>query len=318
VDVPLNSSAAQSFSFNVSGTFLAQFGMDQLHSEEALLVQGRKIPLVALLNPSADVEQTVSNLYLIEKVTVPAFSETKFVVRASAVESGKMSSGNGIATGSVHFSDRHDLHPFLNIVTKCDKNRRVRVGVMNTTMEAIVIPVGTKYGSFSRIVDVAHHSKHPFRVAVVNGADGLHPLGQEEIGEPEKKKKTTAKKKTAQETASELAPWLVGPNTATNTAARIANLISVFKLEDSPLLQTDTKLMQAAYMLLKRWACFSFDGNYGRTTLLKHSIVTETDQCPINQCFRPVNPHLEVDLKKQIDRWLKHGVIEKSCSPWNF
>jgi hypothetical protein len=92
----------------------------------------------------------------------------------------------------------------------------------------------------------------------------------------------------------------------------------VFKLRDSPLLDTDAKLAQAAYMLLKRWACFSFDGNYGQTTLLKHSIVTEPDQRPINQCFRPVSPHLEVDLKKQIDKWLKHGVIEKSCSPWRF
>jgi hypothetical protein len=92
----------------------------------------------------------------------------------------------------------------------------------------------------------------------------------------------------------------------------------VFKLSDSPLLDTDAKLAHAAYMLLKRWACFSFDGSYGRTTLLKHSIVTEPDQRPINQRFRPVNPHLEVDLKKQIDKWLKHGVIEKSCSPWNF
>jgi hypothetical protein len=76
--------------------------------------------------------------------------------------------------------------------------------------------------------------------------------------------------------------------------------------------------MQSAYMLLKRWACFSFDGNYGRTTLLKHSIVTEPNQRPINQRFQPVNPHLKVDLKKQINKWLKHGVIEKSCSPWNF
>jgi hypothetical protein len=171
-----------------------------------------------------------------------------------------VSSGDGIASGSVQFSDRHDLHPFLNVVTKCNKNARVRVGVMKTTMEAIVIPVGTKYGSFSRIVDVAHHSEHPFRVAVINCANGLHPLGQEEIGKPEKKKKTTAKKMTAQETLSadqtgpELAPWLVGPTTATNTAARIPHLISVFKLEDSPLLQTDTKLMQAAYMLLKGWS----------------------------------------------------------------
>jgi hypothetical protein len=97
---------------------LAQFGINQLHSEGALLVQGKKIPLFALFNPSADVEQTVSNLYLIEKVTVPAFSETKFVVRASAVKGGRMSPGNRIATGSVHFSDCHDLHPFLNVVTK--------------------------------------------------------------------------------------------------------------------------------------------------------------------------------------------------------
>jgi hypothetical protein len=181
--------------FNVSGLFLAQFGIDQLHLEGALLVQGRKIPLVASLNSSFDVEQTVSNLYLIEKVTVPSFSETKFVVCASAVESGKMSSGNGNATGSVHFSDRHDLHPFFNVVTKCDKNARVTVGVMNTITEAIVILVRTKYGSFSRIVDVAHHSEHPFRVAVINGANGLHHLDQEELGKQEKKK-------TAQETAS--------------------------------------------------------------------------------------------------------------------
>jgi hypothetical protein len=67
----------------------------------------------------------------------------------------------------------------------------------------------------------------------------------------------------------------------------MAHLISEFKLEDSPLLQTETKLMQAAYMLLKRTACFSFDGNYGQTTLLKHSIVTDPDQRPINQRFRP-------------------------------
>jgi hypothetical protein len=63
--------------FNLSGPFLAQFGIDQLHSEGALLVQGKKIPMVAWLKPSADVEQTVSNLYVMEKVTVLAFSKTK-------------------------------------------------------------------------------------------------------------------------------------------------------------------------------------------------------------------------------------------------
>jgi hypothetical protein len=215
-----------SMPFNLSGPFLAQFGIDQLHSKGAILVPGKKIPMVASLNPSADVEQTVSNLYVMEKVTAPAFSETKFAVRASAVEGGTMSPSNGIATGSVHFSDRHDLHPFLNVVTKCDKDGRVRVGVMNTTMEAIVILVGTKYGSFSRIVDASNHSEHPFRIAVINSVDD----------ETDERKKITAKKKTAQETKSadqtepELATWLVGPTTAANREARVAHLISVFKL----------------------------------------------------------------------------------------
>jgi hypothetical protein len=258
-----------SMPFNLSGPFLAQFAINQLHSEGALLVQGKKIPLVASLNPSANVEQTVSNLCVMEKVTVPAFSETKFVVHALAVEGGTMSPGDGIATGSVHFSNGLDLHPFLNVVTKCDKDGQVRVGVMNTTMEAIFIPVRTKYDSFSRIVNVAQHSEHPFRIVVINSADRLRPFGQEAVGEPDRRKKTTAKKKTAQETESadltrpELAPWLVGPTLTANSSSRIAHLISVFKLRDSPLLDTDAKLAQAAYMLLKRWACFSFDGNYG-------------------------------------------------------
>jgi hypothetical protein len=61
---------------------------------------------------------------------------------------------------------------------------------MNTTMDSIVIPVGTKYGSFCRTTDVSNHSKHPFRIAFINNLTG-------EVGE---QKKTTAKKKTAQET----------------------------------------------------------------------------------------------------------------------
>jgi hypothetical protein len=190
--------------------------------------------MVASLNPLADVEQTVSNLYVIEKVTVPAFSETKFTVRASAVKGGTISPGDGIVTGSIHFSDRHDLHPFLNVVTKCDKDGQVRVGVMNTTMDHIIIPVGTKYGSFSRTIDASNHSEHPFRIALINNL----------AGDTAERKKTTAKKKTAQETESaepaepELAPWLVGPTTAANREARVAHLISVFKLRDSPLLDT--------------------------------------------------------------------------------
>jgi hypothetical protein len=74
-----------SMPFNVSGPFLAQFGIDKLHSEGALLVQGKKILLVTSINPTVDVEQNVTNLYLVEKVTVPAFSETKFAATTAVL-----------------------------------------------------------------------------------------------------------------------------------------------------------------------------------------------------------------------------------------
>jgi hypothetical protein len=110
-------------------------------------------------------------------------------------------------------------------------------------MEAIVIPVGTKYGSFSRIVDTSNHAEHPFRIAVINSVDD----------KTYERKKITAKKKTApaDQTDPERAPWLVGPTTAANRESRVAHLISVFKLRDSPLLDTADKVAQAGCMLLK-------------------------------------------------------------------
>jgi hypothetical protein len=38
-------------------------------------------------------------------------------------------------------------------------------------------------------VAVCHHSEHPFRVVVIDGANGLHHLDQDERNDTEKKKK---------------------------------------------------------------------------------------------------------------------------------
>jgi hypothetical protein len=98
-----------SMPFNINGPFLSRFGIDQLHSEGALQVQGKKIPLVACLDPAVNVKQDVSNLYVTEEVTVSALRETTFNIRPSAVKDGSMSAGDSIATGSVHFSEQNDL-----------------------------------------------------------------------------------------------------------------------------------------------------------------------------------------------------------------
>ena len=39
---------------------------------------------------------------------------------------------------------------------------------------------------------------------------------------------------------------------------------------------------------------------------------------PIRAKYRAINPALEEDLRKQLDLWLKHDVVERTdCSPWS-
>jgi hypothetical protein len=83
-----------------------------------------------------------------------------------------------------------------------------------------------------------------------------------------------------------------------------------FQLDEKDCLTTaENGVETAALLLLKYCATFSFDGSYGRTTLIKHSIRLKEGQKPINQQYHPINQALEGDLRKQIDDWLTHKVI---------
>ena len=76
-------------------------------------------------------------------------------------------------------------------------------------------------------------------------------------------------------------------------------------------------IFRAAKLLLDHWEAFSWDGNFGATTLIEHKIYTK-DGPPINERYRPLNPDLEAKLLQQIKEWLDHDVIEPSNSPYNF
>ena len=76
-------------------------------------------------------------------------------------------------------------------------------------------------------------------------------------------------------------------------------------------------MTKAIALLLKHWEVFSVDGSFGKTDLIQHEIVT-IPKPPIKERFRPINPILEEDLKRQLKEWLAHDVIEPSKSPWNF
>ncbi len=50
--------------------------------------------------------------------------------------------------------------------------------------------------------------------------------------------------------------------------------------------------------------------------LLQHRIITE-DVPPIKCQYCPINPVLEPTLRQQLDKWLRHNVIEAADSPWS-
>lgn len=73
---------------------------------------------------------------------------------------------------------------------------------------------------------------------------------------------------------------------------------------------------QKALSLLCQFAdLFSANGEFGRTTLVKHAIRTG-DHAPVKCRNRPVNPALLGDLRAQMEEWISQDVIEPSESPW--
>jgi hypothetical protein len=90
-----------------------------------------------------------------------------------------------------------------------------------------------------------------------------------------------------------------------------------FSLQDNPILRDPVDLKKAQLLLLAYWDVLSKEDEYGQASLIKHEIKT-TPGHPIKNRIRPLNPTLEANLRKQIDKWQAEGVIEPSMSPWNF
>jgi hypothetical protein len=84
-----------------------------------------------------------------------------------------------------------------------------------------------------------------------------------------------------------------------------------FQLKKSPFLQNPSDLKEATDVLLEFWDLFSRDGSFGLTHLIEHEIITD-NVAPIKSKYRPINPALEPDLRKQLDNWITQGVVEES------
>ena len=294
-----------SMSMNISGTFLQQHHIDQLHSKGMLRVQGHEIPLVSVMYDALAACQEPDRRVIVKQdVNVPPHSEAHVLASVGPGLDGQ----DLLVDGGGNFMRRTDLHPWKSALIRVGENGRCTVGVLNTTDYPVQIRAQTCYGLAALTTTVGAREHHDQRLCVLQSEDDV------DGDEPSPPDPVVSEKKE-----ESLPSWMSGPTNDQNRKQRLQHLIEYFKLNESPCLRKSEDVFQAACLLLKYWSLFSFDGSFGTTSLVKHEIkLKEGMDRPINMPYRPINPALEDDLRRQLDKWLRHRVIERSNSPYNF
>ena len=308
-----------SHEFNISGQFLNRYGIDQLHSRGTLRVQGQETPLLAQAGPPPKAEAPLAAIYVEGDQEVSPMATQFIKAIVPKARDGQIDPGDGVATGCDKFMETSDLSAWKSALVDVPEDGRILVGVMNTTASPIKVKSGALYGHLARTTTLQNWAKFPWRVCVLeNSVNQLDPRLRKEA-------ESQASLETKEDPAAmgtdvdkeALPSWMRGPLTKDNAEARTTFLLKKFELQNNDLLKDPDLKRRAVALLLKHWDVFSFDGTYGRTNLIKHKIRLKPGTQPSHQRYRPVNPALEGDLKKQLDKWLEQGICEKATSPWN-
>jgi hypothetical protein len=303
---------------NISGPFLKEHSIDQLHSRDALRVQGHIVPLAfSAAPPSVGAEAPFSNAYVATSITLPPRSISYVTVSVHKVQSNAMPYGDGILEGGVDFAAETKCVPALHAMVQVEESGLTRTTVINPGRRSRKIKAGMKFGTFKKACFPEEEEDTPWRIAVMGAGtiDGRAPppkrrnVLQQKLHDAIKKAKLAAADKTPAPEKEDPRRWTDGKKKEW--------LMDEFKLAEAPGLTTRKEREKAVLLLLEYFDVLGADGEYGQTHLMQHEIHTG-DSLPIKMRHRPINPTLEPDLRKQLDKWEEQGVIEPSQSPWSF
>ena len=285
---------------NLSGPFLKQHEIDQLHSQDALLYHGERIQL----HPANYVPEKPSRVNiattLSKTTTIPPYSQ---MICMASVKDAKVNNQQVIIEGNPKLVNK-GLFPQPATIAVV-RNGLVPVCLCNLSPDYVRLKAGTQYGCSETIasIDSQEEAKVPDRAS-----PGQKPSVQQrlrEIIDRIKNNDVTSgpkeERKRDLQTPQEKKKWL-------RTA---------FNLDNNALLLQSGCVNQLVTLLYEYFDVISVDGEFGHTSLVEHAIHTE-DVPPIKCRARPINPWLEADLKQQVHDLLERQVIEKSKSPWNF
>ena len=329
---------------NLSGPFMKKHGIDLIQTQGIARFQGQDLPLVTESEDVCTRKGTYSMIYTRENVKLRPMEAAWIPAVAPAVSEGSMLTDHLLIAGDGQFAEKFDLHPMTHSIVDCDKNGRLSVLALNTTGHEIKVKAGSLYGAGFGTTTPAKMMKERDKVCIIEQKDKKPWVREPSIcniniqnesinrgrwkeGQARQQEKKSEKPENLglhdkvqqyMEGEREIPGWMRGPNTKHNRQKRIGFLLEYFKLRDNPVLKDNKDRSDAVALLLKYFDIFAFDGDYGHTDLMEHCIDVEPGTQPIYEKYRPPNPLLEESMKKQLDLWLKHGVIQPSNSPWNF
>ena len=96
-------------------------------------------------------------------------------------------------------------------------------------------------------------------------------------------------------------------------------ILEELRLDESVLLRKNPQIKKKLVAELHRLRRVFADEEQpvGLTDLVEADIKLKRGARPVRQKDRPINPHLEADLNRQLTSWLKDGIVEPSKSPWS-
>ena len=257
-------------------------------------------PPVAKVNDgrgrSAPPNAVESNAYVAAQVRVPANSAAFIPVNVLAVETKQMRAGTGLLEVCERFADKTAGHPTLSAVVRTDEAGRCFASLLNLTEEEITIKEGQLFGTYQPW-EPGQQQQRQLRPGINSLQQKLTPAGGATTAAA-----VTAAEEKRPETQREKMKWLDDE----------------FHLKDAPWLKNDPAMLtRARALLMEFYDIMSHGDDYGKTTLVEHEIRTQ-DIPPIRLKGKPLNPHMEANLREQMDSWERQGVIEPSNSPWSF
>jgi hypothetical protein len=133
---------------NISGPFLAEHDIDQLHSLKAIRVKGTTVKLLARPQHQHP-EDFISTVYTLEDVTLAPFSQQLISTAISSMEANRMPKQQGFINSSNEFQINLDCSGWQQVMVQPNRHGHVLAGMLNTSEEELQIPTGAAYGHFT-------------------------------------------------------------------------------------------------------------------------------------------------------------------------